>query len=85
MVKNTPGKLDLVKPNSHTVSKSIDNISGKLSINNSRQTNIWELVVKVPLKSFPYFRCGALKLTYVGVRKEISWKIQDIKVKVITL
>ena len=34
----------------------------------------WERVVKKPLKSFLYFRCGALKLTYVGVTKKISWK-----------
>ena len=35
---------------------------------------IWECVVKVPLKSFLYVRCGVLKLTYVGVTKEVSWK-----------
>ena len=63
------------KSNSETVSEPIDNISGNFSIKNSRQKNIGERVVmKVPLKSFLYFRCGALKLTYVGVTKEISWK-----------
>ena len=36
VVKNTPIKLELVKPNSETVSEFIDNISGNLSIKNSR-------------------------------------------------
>ena len=36
VVKNTPVKLELVKLNSETVSESIDNISGNLSIKNSR-------------------------------------------------
>ena len=36
VVKNTPVKLELVKPNSETVSESIDNISGNLSIKSSR-------------------------------------------------
>ena len=61
-----------IKPHSETVSESIANISGNLSIKNARQKNILERVVKVPLKSFLYFRCEALKLTYVGVTKEIS-------------
>ena len=36
VVKNTPVKLELVKLNSETVSESIDNILGNLSIKNSR-------------------------------------------------
>ena len=36
VVKNTPVKLELVKPNSETVPESIDNISGNLNIKNSR-------------------------------------------------
>ena len=44
VLKNTPVKLELVKPNSETVSQSINNISGNLSIKNSRQKkfeNVW--------------------------------------------
>ena len=36
VVKNTPMKLELVKPNSETVTEFIDNISGNLSIKTSR-------------------------------------------------
>ena len=36
VVKNTPVKLELVKPNSETVSESINNISDNLRIKNSR-------------------------------------------------
>ena len=36
VAKNTPVKLEMVKPNSETVSESIDNISSNLSIKNSR-------------------------------------------------
>ena len=74
VAKNTSVKLELVKPNSETMSQPIHNISGNLSIKNIRQKNIWQRVVKVPLKSFLYFRCGILKLTYVGDTKKISWK-----------
>ena len=70
VVNNTPLKLELVKSNSETVFDSIGNTSGNLSIKNSRQKNIFERVVKVLLKSFLYFRCGALKLTYLGVTEE---------------
>ena len=38
------------KSNSETVPESIDNVSGNLSIKNSRGKNIWERVVKVFLK-----------------------------------
>ena len=72
VVKNTLVKMELVKPNSETVCESIDNISGYLSIKNSMLKNILERVVKIPLKSFLYFRCAALKLTYLGDTKEIS-------------
>ena len=72
VVNNTPVKLELVKPNSETVFESIDNISGNLGIQNSKKKNISERVVRVPLKSFLYFRCEALKLTYLGVTKKIS-------------
>ena len=73
-VENTPVKVELVKLSSETVCESINNISGSLSIKNWRQKNIWERVVKIPLKSFFYFRCGDLKLTCVEVTEEISWK-----------
>ena len=36
VVKNTPVKLELVKPNSESVSESINNISGNLRIKKSR-------------------------------------------------
>ena len=38
------------KSNSETVSESIDNVSGNLSIKSSRGKSIWEHVVKVLLK-----------------------------------
>ena len=63
-MKNTPVKLELVKPNSETMSESIDN-SGNLNIKNSRTFE--------PLETFLYFRCGVLKLTYVEGTKEVSW------------
>ena len=45
LLHNTVVKLELVKPNSETVSESIKNISDiYLSIKNQRQNNIWECV-----------------------------------------
>ena len=48
VVKYTPVKLELIKPNSETAFESIGNISGNLSIKNSRKKIISQSVERVP-------------------------------------
>ena len=53
VVKNTPVKLELVKPNSETTSKYVENISGNLSIKKPKVEEHFRTSDKGTFKIFP--------------------------------
>ena len=72
VAKNTPVKLELVKPDSETAFESIDNILGNVSIKKLKVEKHLRTCCKGTFKIFHFFRCEALRLTYAGITKETS-------------